>query len=92
MRTTIPYARWKRVRYQLKMIRLKDTSTSVGKKLRNYAALLNPPNPYPRIHFVVREQRQAPYITVHYHVDTDRHISDMYHPKLDRITNLLKNS
>lgn len=93
MRIVISYSAWKRVRHLLKCQRIPDTTTGMGKNMRNYITLLNTPYLYPRVHFLTKELKYPKrFIILHYHIDSDRHECDIYDPRIDKITNVLKNS
>jgi len=83
---------WQHVQTILSVHQLPNTRSKKGKILRNFAHQLNPPNHYPRIHFVAVYHRKGKYF-VDIHADMAMHSEvNHWHPKLDKIMNLINNS
>ncbi|HEX8607206.1 MAG TPA: hypothetical protein VF679_01055 [Pedobacter sp.] len=60
--------------------------------LRHFVLPLEPPGYYPRIHFVAVQAMHGMF-KVDIHADMQKHIDvNYYHPKIDKILNLIKNS
>lgn len=84
-------SKWIKVKNFLKVIRLPNTRTNRLKtKLKNYSLPLNPPNFYPRVHFITRPIKKGG-LLLEFHVDISRHLSDYFHPKIDKIKNIINN-
>lgn len=90
----VKYKTWFRIRHILKLKRIPDTNNlKTGRTMRNYVQLMDEPNMYPRLHFVVAEMTKLRRdIKINFHVDISRHKSEIYHPRIDSIVQLFKNS
>jgi len=84
-------SKWSKIIKFLNLIRLPNTKTNKLKHTqKNYSLMLNPPCYYPRVHFITRPIIRGG-LLIEFHVDISTHQSDYFHPKIDKIKNIIDN-